>query len=61
MCILQQELYLVICIIIPRAALLHNPRGLGGSTGMSGMCLWMVQRDFRLQKLSYTGLGDSWE
>lgn len=61
MCILQEELYLAICIVIPGAALLHNPRGLGGRSGMSGMCLWMVWRDFRLQKLSDTGLGDIWE
>lgn len=61
MCILQHELYPVICIIIPGAALLHYPRGLACSSGMSGMCLWMVWRDFRLQKLSDTGLGDIWE
>lgn len=46
----QHELYPDVCITIPGAALLHNPRGLGCSTGMGGMCLWMVWRDFRLQK-----------
>lgn len=61
MCILQHELYAAICITIPGAALLHNLRGLGCSAGMGGMCLGMVWRDFRLQKLCDTGLGDIWE